>query len=228
MPDADGFYDYDDEYDEEYYDEEEYGREDNIFGYDAHSTTPEADQEYEQFAQDTQYWGRYDGYDYMLANQSPEPLLRPMVLSYMPHSKHQDDYFVDHRHSLSRREMAHALELDPHHFHKVVSEPVHHEHKYFSEGDYDYDLSDYSDSSDLEDDDDYYEGLIGYRHGYSDSDIGFSSDSNGISEYEYDFNDIQFKINDDVEFKLETDDNYDGRDVDVGIVMPKGSGSGKT
>ena len=33
-------------------------------------------------------------------------------------------------------------------------------------------------------------------------------------------NDIQFSINEDVQFKLQTEDNYEGRDIDVGIVMP--------
>lgn len=60
------------------------------------------------------------------------------MMNYRPHAKHQDDYFLDHRHHLSRGEMSHALELDPHHFHKVTQEPVHHEHKYFSEHDYDF------------------------------------------------------------------------------------------
>ena len=37
-------------------------------------------------------------------------------------------------------------------------------------------------------------------------------------------NDIQFSINEDVQFKLSTSDNYQGRDVDVGIVMPGATG----
>lgn len=59
--------------------------------------------------------------------------------------------------------------------------------------------------------------MIGYGD-YSDQDLGFTSeeDSNGFEEY----NDIQFSINEDVQFKLSTSDNYEGRDIDVGIVMP--------
>ena len=94
-----------------------------------------------------------------------------------------------------------ALELDPDHFFKVGQEPVHHEHAYFS----DYDA--HSDESD----DEYYGDLIG--HGHHGADLQFSEDSN-------ESNDIQFKINEDVQFKLSTDDNYEGRDIDVGITMP--------
>ena len=48
-------------------------------------------------------------------------------------------------------------------------------------------------------------------------------------EVEYDPNDIQFSINEDVQFKLDTSDNYEGRDIDIGITMPDdftGSGGG--
>ena len=68
-----------------------------------------------------------------------------------------------------------ALELDPDHFFKVKSEPVHHERPYFS--DYDVDSSDYSD---YDDDDEYYEGLIGYHHRYYDDD---SEDYNDVSSH---------------------------------------------
>lgn len=44
--------------------------------------------------------------------------------------------------------------------------------------------------------------------------MSFSSDND---------NDILFNINDDVRFKLDTEDNYEGRDVDIGIVMPGGA-----
>ena len=44
----------------------------------------------------------------------------------------------------------------------------------------------------------------------------YYSDSFYDSEY-YDDNDINFKINDDVEFTLSTSDNYEGRDIDVGV-----------
>jgi len=128
-------------------------------------------------------------------------------LSYTPHSKHQDDYYLDHRHHLSKREDMRALELDPHHFYKVQQEPKHHEHKYFSEQDYDLD----SRSSEGE----YFEDLIGY-HSHQDQDgLTFSS------EDDEELNDIQFSINEDVQFKLESEDNYQGRDIDVGIVMPE-------
>mmetsp|Transcript_44695 Transcript_44695/g.59329 ORF Transcript_44695/g.59329 Transcript_44695/m.59329 type:complete len:189 (+) Transcript_44695:1464-2030(+) len=79
-------------------------------------------------------------------------------LRYAPHSESGDGYFKDHRHHLSRREEMRALELDPHHFYEVKPEPVHHEHDYFS----DYDAQeDYPHS---EDDDEYYEGLIGAHY----------------------------------------------------------------
>ena len=35
-----------------------------------------------------------------------------------------------------------------------------------------------------------------------------------------DSNDINFKINDDVEFTLSTSDNYEGRDIKVGVELP--------
>ena len=76
---------------------------------------------------------------------------------YAPHAKHQDDYFMDHRHHLSGREEMRALELDPHHFHKVTQDPHHTEHKYFSE----HDLQDRFGSSEGE----YFEDIIGYQHG---------------------------------------------------------------
>lgn len=153
----------------------------------------------------------------MLANGEEDDIDQPVVvglnLRYAPHSEHGDDYFKDHRHHLSRREQMRALELDPHHFFKVEQEPVHHEHAYFSDDDAsDRDLSD----------DEYYEDLIGYADGYSDdissNDIGFSSDR--------DPNDILFAINEDMQFKLDTSDNYEGRDIDIGITMPDGAGGG--
>lgn len=59
----DDYYD-DEDYDDEYYDEEDgYGDEDDGM-HDAYSTTPAFDTEYEQFAQDTQYWGRYESPEY--------------------------------------------------------------------------------------------------------------------------------------------------------------------
>ena len=108
------------------------------------------------------------------------------------------------------------MELDPHHFFKVGQEPVHHEHPYFES---DYDIDERQRDEDL--DDDYYEGMIGYsdddyysRSGSARSlDLNFSSDA--------DSNDIQFSINEDVQFKLDTSDNYEGRDVDIGITMPQ-------
>jgi len=130
-------------------------------------------------------------------------------LHYAPHAEHEDHYFKDHRHHLSEREQMRALELDPHHFHKVGQEPVHHEHRYFSEKD----ISDrgIEEGADFED-------LFGYnRRNRSEGDqLDFSSESGSSEES----NDIQFSINEDVQFKLSTSDNYQGRDVDVGIVMP--------
>jgi hypothetical protein len=121
----------------------------------------EGDQEYQQFADDTQYWGRYETPDYMLSNYAEEETLAydmnmavAKQLHYAPHAQHKDDYFLDHRHHLSHGEIGHALELDPHNFHKVTPEPVHHEQKYFSEADYDL----YSDDSEGG----YYDNLIGY------------------------------------------------------------------
>lgn len=47
------------------------------------------------------------------------------------------------------------------------------------------------------------------------------SDDYYDDEYYYeDLNDINFKINDDVEFTLSTSDNYEGRDIDVGVELP--------
>ena len=37
---------------------------------------------------------------------------------------------------------------------------------------------------------------------------------------EEDPNDINFRINDDVEFTLSTSDNYQGRDIQVGVELP--------
>jgi hypothetical protein len=37
---------------------------------------------------------------------------------------------------------------------------------------------------------------------------------------EDDSNDINFKINEDVEFTLSTSDNYQGRDIQVGVELP--------
>lgn len=43
-----------------------------------------------------------------------------------------------------------------------------------------------------------------------------------------DSNDINFKINDDVEFTLSTSDNYQGRDIQVGVELPDDfDGTGK-
>ena len=111
-----------------------------------------------------------------------------------------------------------ALELDPQHFHKVEQEPVHHERSYWSE-------AHIVDPKDGKFGDQYFEQLIGYKgEKYGDhqenenrGDIDFSSED--------DLNDIQFTINEDVQFKLSTSDNYEGRDVDVGIVMPDESGA---
>ena len=110
-----------------------------------------------------------------------------------------------------------ALELDPQHFHKVEQEPVHHERSYWTE-------SHVVDTQSGDFGDQYYEQLIGYKgEKYSDDqenaqgDIDFSSED--------DLNDIQFSINEDVQFKLSTSDNYEGRDIDVGIVMPDDSGA---
>lgn len=107
-----------------------------------------------------------------------------------------------------------ALELDPDHFYKVGSEPIHHPEKlYFS----DYDID--SDSEDSEGDE-YYEELIGHhQHEVYEHDNISNESSLGFSEEPLD-NDIQFSINEDVQFKLETEDNYEGRDIDVGITMP--------
>lgn len=148
----------------------------------------------------------------MIDNSLP---LSSMVkyLHYAPHAQHEDHYFKDHRHHLSEREQMRALELDPHHFYKVGQEPVHHEHRYFS----DHDISDhgYAAGADFED-------IFGYakrrdfRSEGDDYDLGFSS----VTASSEESNDIQFSINEDVQFKLSTSDNYQGRDVDVGIVMP--------
>ena len=113
-----------------------------------------------------------------------------------------------------------ALELDPHHFYEVEQEPVHHDHHYYSEFDAHDDEShsdDYSDDEDV-----YYEHLIGTGHAAHD----FSGESQwqsslSFSSYNEDEdNDILFNINDDLQFKLDADDNYEGRDVDIGIRMP--------
>jgi len=64
----------------------------------------------------------------------------------------------------------------------------------------------------------YFEDIIGYgaERGLEFSETVSSEESN----------DIQFSINEDVQFKLSTSDNYQGRDVDVGIVMPGGMPAG--
>lgn len=61
------------------------------------------------------------------------------------------------------------------------------------------------------------------EHGVADpSELNSSFSSyNSYGSYEsYESNDINFKINDDVEFTLATDDNYQGRDIDVGVEIP--------
>lgn len=132
-------------------------------------------------------------------------------LRYAPHSKHEDEYFKDHRHHLSKREQMRAIELDPHHFYKVEQEPVHHEHSYFSE----YDLHDKGTEEGA-----YFEDLIGYPRDYMSEGGHAGIDFSSVTASSEESNDIQFSINEDVQFKLSTSDNYQGRDVDVGIVMP--------
>ncbi len=112
---------------------------------------------------------------------------------------------------MSKKEQMRALELDPAHFFKVGQEPVHHEHKYFSDDDA---------SSSYDSEDEFYEGLIDHDKESQDESLAFSSES------DIDPNDIQFSINEDVQFKLESEDNYEGRDIDIGITMPDDLGSG--
>ncbi len=104
-----------------------------------------------------------------------------------------------------------ALELDPAHFFKVGQEPVHHERRYFSDDDA---------SSSYDSEDEFYDGLMDHDNEKEDKSFGFSSES------DIDPNDIQFSINEDVQFKLESEDNYEGRDIDIGITMPDDLGSG--
>ena len=107
----------------------------------------------------------------------------------------------------------------------------HHETPYFTDFD-----AQQEDSLSEASSNEYYEGLIGQgaqnhydlvddsseeplsNESYDPSNLSFSSDN--------DPNDILFNINDDLQFKLDTEDNYEGRDVDIGIVMPGGTGSG--
>ena len=156
-----------------------------------------------------------------------------MMLGHRPHSEHGDGYFKDHRHGLSRREEMRALELDPHHFYKVKPEPEHHEHAYFedfddADGDLRSEDARYDDEQDgVDENDEYYEGLIGTQNMDDEHDIDSDnfSGSNQKIESHLSFssdadNDILFNINDNLQFKLESEDNYQGRDVDIGIVMP--------
>lgn len=80
-------------------------------------------------------------------------------------------------------------------------EHVKYEPEYYSEDDYENFDSGVTDQ--------YYDEMIGYGHN---NPLDFTSES--------DFNDIEFNINEDVQFKLSTSDNYEGRDVDIGIMMP--------
>lgn len=177
---------------------------------------PQSDPEYDQFAQGAQYWSRYEGAEYMLANGGPVEVPVGLNLRYAPHSESGDGYFRDHRHHLSKREQMRALELDPHHFFKVQPEPAaqHEQHQHY--------LSEFDADSDLGADR-YYEDMIGYEsegRSYGDvSTLGFTSEGK-------DPNDILFNINEDLQFKLEAEDNYEGRDVDIGIVMPDGTTGG--
>jgi len=129
----------------------------------------------------------------MLANgQQQMPV--GLTLRHRPLSEYGDDYFQDRRH---------LYEAHPY--------PVFDEDDFYSEDD----VSD----GDFSDDDLYYEELIGYGHhggygrDYSSNDIDFTSEGS---------NDIMFEVNQDVQFNLQTEDNYEGRDVDIGITMPRG------
>ncbi len=62
--------------------------------------------------------------------------------------------------------------------------------------------------------------MIDHDKESQDESLAFSSES------DIDPNDIQFSINEDVQFKLESEDNYEGRDIDIGITMPDDLGSG--
>lgn len=107
-----------------------------------------------------------------------------------------------------------TLELDPAHFFKVGQEPVHHERRYFSDDDA---------SDDFDSEDQFYDDIIDHeKEVRAHSDLAFSSD-----EENFDPNDIQFSINEDVQFKLDTSDNYEGRDIDIGITMPDDFTGGK-
>ena len=119
-------------------------------------------------------------------------------MSYENHANKssRDDFYLDPRtHHLSSRQDMRALELDPHHFHKVLPETKHHDKPYFTDGEY------YSSSSSSSGG--YFEDIIGYNHRYYDYEDGLS-----FSSSEEELNDIQFSINEDVQFKLESEDNY--------------------
>ena len=77
-------------------------------------------------------------------------------------------------------------------------------------------------------DDKFFEDMFGYgdqqlhdmERAHSEMQVNRMGD---LMDYDEDeSNDIQFKINDDVEFTLSTDDNYRGRDIQVGVELPDG------
>ena len=109
-----------------------------------------------------------------------------------------------------------ALELDPQHFYKVEQEPVHHEREYYPERA----LSEGHAMGGGA----YFEDILGYPHGANSEGGQAGLEFSSVTGSSEESNDIQFSINEDVQFKLSTSDNYQGRDVDVGIVMPGATG----
>ena len=75
-------------------------------------------------------------------------------------------------------------------------------------------------------DDEFYEDLYGYgEQKVHDTVHALTEEHENYVDLLYlyeddDSNDINFKINDDVEFTLSTSDNYQGRDIRVGVELP--------
>ena len=101
-------------------------------------------------------------------------------------------------------------------FHHVT--PHHHQFDY---------LSAYDPKEVQRQDDKFFEDMYGYGerkvHDYQQAQSQHYDTNNftmmNLFEDE-DSNDINFKINEDVEFTLSTSDNYQGRDIQVGVELP--------
>lgn len=215
--DDDDFLDDYQDYDDELYDEDEPYR---PSAHQRHrSTYADMDDEYEDFVEENEYWGRYadkfleyDGHAFANAfnersNQIPYP---------NPHYALTAEQLPRTHGPLNLQDQLRALELDPTSFHKVLPEghaaELHHGGPLsYAAHEAPYSDDDFSDSGSS---DGYYEGMIGFDDQEDEDGLEFSNSTDSDS------NDIQFTINKDVKFKLTTSDNYSGRDIDIGVTMP--------